>query len=109
LEADLNRPHDTLLLADGPNELSLDPAAPDLVLGSDRYWVYEAPGGGARLLVADGIQVRRSAEVGTGLIPTPWWQQPEAPVAAAQAMVDFFASPANTPLFREKGLEHAIQ
>jgi molybdate transport system substrate-binding protein len=25
---------------------------------------------------------------------------------AAQAMVDFFASPANTPLFREKGLEH---
>jgi hypothetical protein len=29
--------------------------------------------------------------------------------AAAQAMVDFFASPANTPLFREKGLEHAIQ
>jgi molybdate transport system substrate-binding protein len=29
--------------------------------------------------------------------------------AAAQAMVDFFSSPANTPLFREKGLEHAIQ
>ncbi len=27
--------------------------------------------------------------------------------AAAQAMIDFFASPANTPLFREKGLEHA--
>jgi len=30
-------------------------------------------------------------------------------VAAAQAMVDFFASPANTPMFREKGLEHVIQ
>ncbi|MBS1219632.1 MAG: hypothetical protein H6R21_2765 [Proteobacteria bacterium] len=26
--------------------------------------------------------------------------------AAAQAMVDFFANPANTPLFRQKGLEH---
>lgn len=29
--------------------------------------------------------------------------------AAAQAMADFFASPANTPLFREKGLEHVTQ
>lgn len=28
---------------------------------------------------------------------------------AAQAMADFFASPANTPLFREKGLEHVTQ
>lgn len=32
-----------------------------------------------------------------------------AHAAAAQAMVDFFASPANTPLFREKGLEHVTQ
>jgi len=29
--------------------------------------------------------------------------------AAAQAMIDFFASPAHTPLFRAKGLEHVIQ
>ncbi len=29
--------------------------------------------------------------------------------AAAQAMADFFASPAHTPLFREKGLEHVTQ
>lgn len=29
--------------------------------------------------------------------------------AAAQAMADFFASPANTPLFREKGLEHVTR
>ena len=29
--------------------------------------------------------------------------------AAAQAMADFFANPANTPLFREKGLEHVTQ
>jgi molybdate transport system substrate-binding protein len=29
--------------------------------------------------------------------------------AAAQAMADFFASPLNTPLFREKGLEHVTQ
>jgi molybdate transport system substrate-binding protein len=29
--------------------------------------------------------------------------------AAAQAMVDFFASPANTPLFRAKGLELALE
>lgn len=29
--------------------------------------------------------------------------------AAAQAMADFFASLANTPLFREKGLEHVTQ
>lgn len=27
----------------------------------------------------------------------------------AQAMTDFFANPANTPLFREKGLEHVTQ
>jgi molybdate transport system substrate-binding protein len=29
--------------------------------------------------------------------------------AAAQAMADFFANPVNTPLFREKGLEHVPQ
>lgn len=29
--------------------------------------------------------------------------------AAAQAMADFFANPVNTPLFREKGLEHVTQ
>ena len=29
--------------------------------------------------------------------------------AAAQTMADFFASPVNTPLFREKGLEHVTQ
>ncbi len=29
--------------------------------------------------------------------------------AAAQAMADFFANPANTPLFREKGLEQVTQ
>lgn len=29
--------------------------------------------------------------------------------AAAQTMADFFANPANTPLFREKGLEHVTQ
>ncbi len=28
---------------------------------------------------------------------------------AAQAMIEFFASPANTPLFRAKGLKHVIQ
>ena len=75
---------DTLLLADGPNELRLNPNAPDLVLGSDRYWVYEALNGAARLLVADGIRVQRSAEVGTGLIPTPW-TQPSTPTAAPAA------------------------
>ena len=29
--------------------------------------------------------------------------------AAAQVMADFFANPVNTPLFREKGLEHVTQ
>jgi molybdate transport system substrate-binding protein len=29
--------------------------------------------------------------------------------AAARAMADFFANPVNTPLFREKGLEHVTQ
>lgn len=29
--------------------------------------------------------------------------------AAAQAIIDFFASPANTPVFRTKGLEHVTQ
>jgi molybdate transport system substrate-binding protein len=29
--------------------------------------------------------------------------------AAAQVMADFFANPVNTPLFREKGLEHVPQ
>jgi molybdate transport system substrate-binding protein len=29
--------------------------------------------------------------------------------AAAQAMADFFANPVNTPLFREKGLEHVTK
>ncbi|MEI7664805.1 MAG: hypothetical protein WCI65_02005 [Synechococcaceae cyanobacterium ELA263] len=85
LQAELGRPHDTVILADGPGELRLDSGSPVLVVGSDRYWVYTALKGSARLLVRDGVRVLRSAAVGRDLTPTPWWTVPTglAPLAPA--------------------------
>jgi hypothetical protein len=92
LESNLGDQHDTVVIHP---DFKLES---DLVFNSDRFWLYTALNGAARLLVRDGLVVERSASVSSGLISTPWTIASTAATPAPQRLTQPLSSSTPGPV-----------